>query len=74
MAHLAFKGWMAAHQIRQQEIAELLGISYTAVNGKLNGRHSFTLEQVSKICEKYHISADLFLPEELRKANTEVQV
>ena len=68
---LSFKGWLAENNIRQSEIAELLGISIQSVNLKVNGKQDFTLPQVSKICGKYHISADIFLPKELQNSNTE---
>jgi putative transcriptional regulator len=66
---LSFKAWMVANNIRQNEIAELLDISLQSVNLKVNGKQDFTLPQVKKICERYGISADIFLPEELRYSN-----
>lgn len=62
---LGFKGWMAEHNVTQGEIAQLLGISNTAAHLKVNGKIPFSLKDVAKICEKYHISADIFLPKEL---------
>lgn len=63
---LSFKAWMVENNIRQKEIADLLGISLQSVNLKVNGKIDFTLPQVSAICGKYGISADIFLPSELR--------
>lgn len=63
---LNFKGWMAQNNITQSEIAELLGISLTSMCQKANGKKEFTLPQVRIICAKYGISADIFLPKELR--------
>ena len=68
---LSFKGWMAENKIKQTEIAELLGISIQSVNLKVNGKLDFSLPQVRTICAKYGISADIFLPSELRINNTE---
>lgn len=68
---LSFKGWMAENKIKQTEIAELLGISIQSVNLKVNGKLDFSLPQVRTICAKYGISADIFLPSELRISNTE---
>ena len=62
---LGFKGWMAEHGVTQREIADLLEISNTAAHQKVNGRIPFSLKDITKICEKYHISADIFLPKEL---------
>lgn len=66
---LSFKGWMAENNVRQTEIAELLDISLQSVNLKVNGKQDFTLPQVKKICERYGISADIFLPKELQYSN-----
>lgn len=66
---LSFKGWMVENNIKQAEIAELLGISLQSVNLKVNGKQDFSLPQISAICEKYGISADIFLPKELRNSN-----
>lgn len=59
---LQFKAWMAANGVKQTEISELLGISLQSVNLKVNGKQDFSMAQVKKICEKYGISADIFLP------------
>lgn len=68
---LSFKGWLVQNKVTQTELAKLLGISVQAVNGKVNGRHPFTMNQVIKICETYGVSSDIFLPEELRMGNKE---
>ena len=57
-----FKGWCAAHGVKVKDIAELLEIHPNNASEKLNGKQEFTLAQVRKICEKYSISADIFLP------------
>jgi antitoxin component HigA of HigAB toxin-antitoxin module len=58
MAALKFKGYCAEHNIKQKEIAEVLGINIANVNEKINGKQQFTLEQVRTLCLKYEISAD----------------
>jgi transcriptional regulator with XRE-family HTH domain len=68
---LGFKGWMAENNIKQSELAELLGLSIQSINLKVNGKQDFTLPQISVICGKYGISADIFLPKELRYSNRE---
>lgn len=57
---LKFKGYCAEHGIKQSEIAELLGITVSNVNLKLNDKQPFTLEQVKQLCEHYGISADIY--------------
>lgn len=61
MAEKKFKGWCAAHNVKAKDIADLLGITYNNVNEKINGKQNFTLPQIKIICEKYDISADIFL-------------
>ncbi|MBR2549433.1 MAG: helix-turn-helix transcriptional regulator [Clostridiales bacterium] len=55
-----FKGYMAEHDIKQAEIAEILGIAQENVNAKVNGRQEFTLAQVRILCQHYGIRADDF--------------
>lgn len=56
-----FKAWMVANNIKQKEIANLLGLSIYATNLKVNGKLDFSLPQIKKICDTYGISADIFL-------------
>lgn len=60
--NLKFKAWLVEHEIKQAEVAELLNIDISNANQKINGNQPFTLEQVKLICQKYSISADIFLP------------
>ena len=61
MAENKFKGWCAARGVKVKDIADLLDISYNNASEKINGKQNFTLPQVKTICEKYDISADIFL-------------
>ena len=70
MGDLKFKAWMTENRITQREIAETLDLSLQSVNKKVNGRECFTLPQVKILCDKYHLSADIFLPNELQTCNT----
>lgn len=56
--NLKFKGYMAEHEIKQSDIAELLGLDISNVNLKINGNQPWTLPQVKEICLKYGISAN----------------
>ena len=66
---LGFKGWMAENGVKHSEIAELLGLSLQATNLKVNGKLPFSLKQIALICDRYDISADIFLPKKLRNSN-----
>lgn len=61
MDALKFKGWLTANKISQAELAEVLNLSMTSINKKVNGKEDFTLPQIKTICEKWGISADIFL-------------
>lgn len=61
MNALKFKAWMAENRIKQKDIMDLLDLSVTSVNKKVNGKEDFTLPQIKAICEEYGISADIFL-------------
>lgn len=58
MLMLKFKVYCVEHNIKQKELADLLGITVSNVNLKLNGKEQFTLDQVRTICTHYKISAD----------------
>ncbi|ALC80420.1 helix-turn-helix transcriptional regulator [Bacillus gobiensis] len=57
-----FKGFLVERGIRQQEIADLLGMNRTRVNLILNGQQGkdFKVHEVNKICEYLNISADKY--------------
>ena len=57
---LKFKGYCVENGIKQAEIADLLHITVSRANRKLNGREPFTLEQVKILCKTYAISADIY--------------
>lgn len=55
---MKFKAYCVENNIRQSEIAELLGINLANVNQKLNGKQSWTLEQVKILCDYYKLNAN----------------
>lgn len=61
MDKLKFKAWMVENRISQKELMELLDLSATSINKKVNGKEDFTLPQIRTICEKYEVSSDIFL-------------
>ena len=71
MAENKFKGWCAAHNIKVKDIAELLNIEPNNASEKINKKQNFTLPQIKLICEKYGISADIFVLKELQTYNAE---
>lgn len=60
--NLKFKAWLVEHDIKQSEIADLLGIDISNANQKINGKQEFTFAQVKTICAAYGLPADIFLP------------
>lgn len=57
---LKFKGYCVENGIKQAEIADLLDLSVSVVNQKMNGRLDWTLEQVRTLCQHFKISADIY--------------
>lgn len=57
-----FKAWMEEHDVKQKDLAELLGKKRTStINQNLNGTGGdFSMPDVRKICLTYGISADEF--------------
>lgn len=57
-----FKGLLVERGIKQQEIADLLGMDRTRFNLILNGQQGkdFKVHEVNKICEHLGISADKY--------------
>ena len=57
---LKFKGFCAENGIKQAELADLLNLSISTINRKMNGREQFTLDQVRTLCRHFKISADIY--------------
>ncbi len=55
-----FKLFLVEQGIKQEEVAELIGLSRSQLNMILNGQrgNDFYVSQVVKICNHYKISAD----------------
>ena len=58
--NLKFKAWLVEHDIKQQEIADLLGITLGNVNEKLNGKQEFTTQQIRTLCQQYGLTSTIF--------------
>lgn len=54
------KGYLVAHGIRQKEVADILGMTVSTFNNKLNGIGDFTISDVKKMCIELGIEADIF--------------
>ncbi|MBC1983041.1 helix-turn-helix domain-containing protein [Listeria booriae] len=52
-----FKGFLVENNIKQREVAELVGLSVSQLNQKLNGtRGDFSATEIRLICKAYDIS------------------
>lgn len=59
--YVKFKQFLIEHNVKKQDVAKLLGINACVLSNKLNTENSdFTLSQVRKLCNYYHISCDLY--------------
>lgn len=56
-----FKAFLAKNNIKKQEIAEVLNITPQTLSVKLSGEQEFTVPQIRILCDKYKLSADIFL-------------
>lgn len=56
-----FKAFLEEKDIKQKDLAGLLGKSTTTINQNLNGTGGdFSMDDVRKICREYQISSDEF--------------
>ena len=58
--HTKLKALLSERSIRQQEIADLLGISRPRLNEKLNGITGFSMTQGRIIARYLGVSMDIF--------------
>lgn len=56
-----FKGFLTERGITYRDIADLLGISTTAVGAKVNGKSDFSLSEAQIIKRKYKPEREIFL-------------
>lgn len=62
MEPLKFKGWLAANGITNDEVAEVINVSRTTANYKINGKKQFTIKEAKILSEHFGISInDYFL-------------
>lgn len=57
----SFKGFLAERGMTYKDIADLLGISVTAVGAKVNGKSDFSLSEALAIKKKYQPDREIFL-------------
>lgn len=62
-----FKNFLVERGIKQEEVAELLGMSRSQLNMILNGQrgNDFKVDQIIRLAEHYQVSADLILWEKM---------
>lgn len=58
---LNLKAWMVVNKVTQKDFAKTLGVSLQTVNNKINGRRSFTLQDIKKLNREYGVEANTFL-------------
>lgn len=55
-----FKAWMQENNVKNRDIAKLLGVTEGTASKKTNGLSDFTVEEIRTICLNYSISADTY--------------
>lgn len=58
---LNLKAWMVVNKVTQKDFAKTLGVSSQTINNKINGRRSFTLQDIKKLNHVYGVEANTFL-------------
>lgn len=54
---------LKAKQIKQEDVANYLGISRTTLNRKLNGSSEFKISEINLIHKQYNVPLSLFFEE-----------
>ena len=54
---------LKAKQIKQEDVANYLGISRTTLNRKLNGSSEFKISEIKLIHKQYNVPLSLFFEE-----------
>ncbi|MCT1176148.1 helix-turn-helix domain-containing protein [Pediococcus pentosaceus] len=54
---------LKAKQIKQEDVANYLGISRTTLNRKLNGLNEFKISEIKLIHKQYNVPLSLFFEE-----------
>lgn len=52
----AFKAMLKMHKLTQNDIAELLGLSVSAVNSRINGSIEFRRNEINAIRKEYELT------------------
>lgn len=52
----AFKAMLAMHKATQNDIADLLGLSVSAVNSRINGSIEFRRNEINAIRKEYELT------------------
>ena len=56
-----FKAFLVQNNIKQKEVAKMLGITNSTLSTKLNRNGTdFTIKQIRTLCKEFNISADEF--------------
>ena len=56
MKHNKLKAYLVEREIKQEDLAKVLGISRTATVYKLCGRSRFSIEDINKIKNAYNLT------------------
>lgn len=60
-AYWKLKGFLAEKNIKQKQVADILGISVPAFNKRLNGTGTdFSVKEARKICTEFNAEAGIF--------------
>lgn len=52
-----FESFMRKHGDRQKDLADMLGVSLSCINAKINGRYDFWQTEIAMIKDRYRLSS-----------------
>lgn len=56
------RAYLAANNIKQKEVADLISVTESTFSKKINGIADFDMNEVRIICKHYGLKADIFMP------------
>ncbi len=59
--HERIRGLREDHDLKQEAVADYLGITRQQYSLYETGRRSFSVEHLTKLCQYFHVSADYIL-------------
>lgn len=60
---------MGRHDVKQQAVADLLGIDQSSVSRKIRGEHPFKMSELKSIADHFAVEFELLFPDSTSRAD-----